>query len=102
MNAQLMTRTLAALALAGAILGIAWAQDKPPAVPGQPPAKQEAKEEDEEQVIKPTDAPQAVQAAINKLTSGKNIKNVSRETDEGARRRDREEMGSDLPRLDRC
>lgn len=86
MNAQLMTRTLVALALAGAILGIAWAQDKPPAVPGQKaPAKPEAKEEDEAaeaQEMKLADAPKPVQAAINKLTGGKSAK-ISKESDEG-------------------
>ena len=88
MNNRSLALSLSALLVTGAAIGLAYAQTppaKPPATPPTAPKQAEKDEGDEanEVTIQFADAPAAVKIAAIKLTPEKNIKKVSKETDEG-------------------
>lgn len=83
MKSKQITFLIATLTLATGAIGVAYAQQTKPPAPAPPAAMHAAAHEDDEVIIKLADAPQAVRDAIAKLTADKNIKQVSRETDDG-------------------
>lgn len=85
MNHRSLAISLSAVLLTGAAIGYAYSQTPPVKPPATPPKQAEKDEADEanEVTIQFADAPAAVKTAAIKLTPEKNIKKVTKETDEG-------------------
>ncbi len=93
MNLRLTILGLAVCALAAGVVAFAPSQpDKPAPKPAaqpaaqpapQPPAKADKDDDEGEETIKLSEAPEAVRAAVAKLAAEKNVTKVERQRDEG-------------------